>query len=774
MASLPSFPSTTTFQPEPSLLQKLSSTASLPAQKNGSSQSNLFHRNPVTTQLNGASEQKRYIDFREALSLIRRGTKFKSQVYHPLLQHCIDKNSVSEAEILHAHMIKTGTQEQFFLMTALVNVYAKCGDMKSARKVFDNLPRRNVIAWTTLMSGYVQNSRPESAVEVYREMLESGSLPTGHTLGIALNACSALNLLDLGRQFHAFIIKYKIAHDPSVGNALCTFYSKFGCLKSAVETFKGIEEKNVISWTAIITACGDSSDAASGLRFFIEMLKEDVNPNEFTFTAVISLCSVLIALDTGAQVHSLAIKLGYESNIQIINSIMYLYLKSGRIDEAQNFFNRLESVSMVTWNAVIAGHAQAIDVAKDELLAHRSGTEALRNYFHLNRSVLKPDLYTLSSIFTVCGKILAAEQGEQIHAHTIKTGFLSDVVVGTALVNMYSKCGSVERASKAFLEMSTRTLISWTAMISSFAQHGWSNQALQLFEDMRLAGVKPNQITFVGALAACSHARMVNEGLRYFEMMRKEYRIRPLMDHYGCMVDLYVRLGRIDEAFNVVKKMDFPPNEFIWLVLISGCRDQGNEEIGFHAAQQLLKLKPKDPQIYSILLNYYASAKSWEDVSRLKELMKEEKIGILEDWSWISIKDKVHSFKTSIQRAPGNAGTFRLLDELLDKARSHGYMTHAAMEVNNEVREIEMEHGHYSSASAANHSERLAVAFGLLNIQTDAPIRVNKNTRMCRDCHSFIKIVSSMSSREIIVKDSWRIHRFANGQCSCGEFCGLV
>ncbi|KAI3685931.1 hypothetical protein L1987_79600 [Smallanthus sonchifolius] len=290
---------------------------------------------------------------------------------------------------------------------------------------------------------------------------------------------------------------------------------------------------------------------------------------------------------------------------------MYLYLKMGWFSEAKKLFDGSEKVSLVTWNAMIAGHAQMMDVAENSLVASRNGVEALDMFLRLQRSGLKPDLFTLSSILTVCSNLVALEQGEQVHAQTIKTGFLSDVVVGTALVNMYNKCGSIKKASKAFVEMPSRTLISWTSMITDFAQHGLSQQALDLFNDMRLAGDRPNKVTFVGVLSACSHAGMVDEGLNYFEMMKNEYKITPVMDHYGCIIDMFVRLG-----------------------------SHGNIELGFYAAERLLCLNPRDPEAYIMLLNMYVSAGRWKDASKVRKAMKDEKVMKLKDWSWISIKDK--------------------------------------------------------------------------------------------------------------------------------------
>ncbi|KAF6154588.1 hypothetical protein GIB67_017970 [Kingdonia uniflora] len=753
MASLPSVAVPGTIKLD--LDFKKSSQTSLSTHKNSS----IFN----------AKTDPRCLDFREALSMIEEGSKVETAFYVPILQECIDRNSVSEAQIIHTHIIKTGSYEDSFLTTFLVNVYAKCGEMGYARKVFENFPQRNIVTWTTLMTGYVYNSMPELAIKVFQEMLESGVYPTNYTIGAVISACSFMSSIRFGKQIHGYIIKYKLDCDTSTGNALCSFYSKCGKFGAAVKAFRRIKEKNVISWTTAISACGDNGRANMGLKLFVEMLSEDAGPNDFTLTSILSLCCLLHAVGFGEQVHSFSIKLGFEPNILIRTSFMYLYLKCGRIDESRRLFDGIEDISLVTWNAMIAGYAQMTDHAKDSLMAHHSGTEALNIFLRLMRSNMKPDLYTFSSVLTVCSSLIALEQGEQVHAQTIKTGFLSDVVVGSSLVNMYNKCGSIERATKAFVEMPTRTLISWTSMITGFSQHGRTRQALDLFEDMRLAGVRPNKITFVGVLSACSHAGKVDEAMRYFEMMKKQYGIKPMMDHYSCLIDMYVRLGRLKEAFELIEKMDIEPNEFVWSLLIAGCRSLKNMELGFYAAERLLELKPKDTEAYALLLNMYLAEGRWNDVSRVRKLMREEGRGKLMDWSSINIKDKVYSFKPDGRSHHQSAEIYALLEDLLEKAKSLGYVSLRCLEMDDEdvVKEKTV-------SSTVHHSEKLAVAFGLLNVSSGAPIRVIKSISMCRDCHSIIKFISELTGREIIIRDSRRLHQFNNGHCSCGDFSNLL
>ncbi|KAF9611886.1 hypothetical protein IFM89_036669 [Coptis chinensis] len=764
MASLPSVAVTGVTQKLDLEYRKFSQHYSISTDKN----TNISYQRSYTSKPSEKNIDPKSLDYREALSILKESSVVESAVYVPILQECIDNYSVSEAQMIHTHVIKTGYHEDMFLMTFLINVYTKCGAMDFARGVFDKLSKKNVVTWTALITGYVRNSEPELAIRVFLELLESGAYPTNYTLGAVVSACSSLYLVGMGKQIHGYIVKYNIESDTSTGNAICSLYSKCRRFDLAVKAFRRIPEKNVISWTTMISACGDNGDAMLGLKIFVEMLLDGVEPNEFTLTSVLSLCCVMQALEFGEQVHSLSIKFGCVSNLPVKNSIMYLYLRSGKTDEAQKLFSAMETISLVTWNAMIAGYAQMMENEKNVLKAQHSGTDALNIFLKLNRSSLKPDLFTFSSILTVCSSLVAIEQGEQIHAQTIKTGFLSDIVVGSALVNMYNKCGSIEKATRAFVEMPTRTLISWTSMITGYAQHGRSAQALQLFEDMRLAGERPNKITFVGVFSACSHAGMVDQAMRYFKMMKKEYRIKPVVDHFACLVDMFVRLGRLQDAFDFIEKMEFEPNEFIWSILIAGCRSHGNMDLGFYAAERLLELKPKDFETYVLLLSMYLSAGRWKDVSKVRKLMKDENLGKVTDWSSISIKDKVHSFRPDDRSQSHSTEIYKLLDNLLDKAKSLGYASLKSLEMADE------EETDKTFSSAIHHSEKLAVAFGLLNMTSGASVRVLKSSSMCRDCHSLIMYISVLTGREIVIRDSKRLHQFNNGHCSCGDFGSLL
>ncbi|KAG0529644.1 hypothetical protein BDA96_05G115800 [Sorghum bicolor] len=712
----------------------------------------------------------RPLDFGEAMDMLREGKKVQSAMYVPLLHGCVETGTLGGARALHGHMVKTGTSADMFVATSLVNAYMRCGACQDARSLFDQMPEKNVVTWTALITGYTLNSQLVEALEVFVEMLEAGRYPSHYTLGAMLNACSASNNADLGNQVHGYTIKYDALSITSIGNSLCRLYAKSGSLESAMRAFRMVPDKNVITWTTMISACAEDKNYTElGLTLFVDMLMDGVIPNEFTLTSVMSLCGTRLDLNLGKQVQAFSFKIGCQTNVPVNNSTMYLYLRKGETEEAMRLFEGMDDVSIITWNAMISGYAQIMETAKDDLHARSRGFEALKIFRNLKRSAMKPDLFTFSSILSVCSVMMALEQGEQIHAQTIKTGFLSDVVVNSALVNMYNKCGCIEDTTKAFVEMSTRTLVTWTSMISGYSQHGRPQEAIQLFEDMRFAGVKPNEITFVSVLSACSYAGLVDKAEHYFNMMKEEYKIEPVVDHYGCMIDMFVRLGQLDDAFSFIKRTGFEPNEAIWSSLVAGCRSHGNMDLAFYAADRLLELQPKGVETYVLLLNMYISNERWHDVARVRKLMKQEDLGILRDRSWITIKDKVYFFRANDKTHELSDELYQLLENLLEKAKTIGFEPYQNAELSDSEDDEKPPAG-----SVKHHSERLAVALGLIQTPPGATVRVTKNITMCRDCHSSIKFFSLLVNREIVVRDSKRLHKFKDGRCSCGDFGALL
>ncbi|KAJ4793491.1 Pentatricopeptide repeat-containing protein [Rhynchospora pubera] len=709
------------------------------------------------------------IDFKQALQLLKEGTEFNSTIYVPLIHQCIKSNCLSSAKAIHSHTIRTGCCSDTYVATAIVNAYTKCGATNHSQLMFDEMSERNVITWTALINGYVRNSDPQNAVQMFIKMLESGWEPVSFTFWAVLNACCDLYNLKLGEQIHAYIIKSGVSSIVAMGGSLSNMYSKCGNLELAIKSFECSEFKDVVTWTAIISACGDSGNPQLGLRMFIDMLHENIWPNRVTLSSVASLFCACQDLQLGPtkQYHAFCIKCGGESVFQVRNSLMYMYLKCGAIEDATRLVENMTSFNLVTINSLIAGLSKMMGSGKDDMDLYSIRVEAFKVFKRLKRSFTKPDMFTFTSVLNVCTGLMALECGTQIHAQMVKSGVLSDIVSSTSLVNMYGKCGNIEDAMKAFSEMQARTVVSWTTMISAYSQNGQYKEAIESFEEMLAAGVNPTLVSFIGVLSACSYACLVDKANYYFNLMKDHYGIEPDTGHYACMADMFVRLGRITDAFEFIERENFEPNEIIWCILIAGCRSHGNTSLAFYAAERLLELKPKKIETYVLLLNMYKSADRWRDVSRVRMMIKEENIPYIRDRSWITIKGKVNFFVASGRSHSENDDIFDLLEDLIEKAKGMGYEPYQARyesdgeEEKKETKETKL---------VRHHSEKLAVAFGLINVSYGDPIRVLKNISMCKDCHTLLKLISVLTEREIIVRDSKRFHKFKEGVCSCGDF----
>lgn len=642
----------------------------------------------------------------------------------------------------------------------------KCGVPGHARKVFDEMSERNIVTWTALLSGYVQNSDPQNALKMFVSMLESGWKPVSFTFWAVLNACSHLYDLKLGEQIHACITKSGVNSAVAMDGSLSNMYSKCGKLEYAVKCFKCSEFKDVVSWTSIISACADNGNPGLGLKIFIDMLHENICPNPVTLTSVAGLFCVSQDLQLGPtrQYHAFCIKLGGESIFQVRNSLMYMYFKCGEIEDATRLSENTTNSNLVTINSTIAGLSKMVSSAKDDMEAYSAGLKAFNLFVKLKRSSTKPDRFTFPSVLTVCSGLMALECGMQIHAQMMKSGILSDFVASTSLVNMYGKCGRINDAIKAFDEMPTRTVISWTTMIASYSQNGLYKEAIELFEEMLAAGINPTLVSFISVLSACSYACLVDKAEYYFNLMKDHYDIQPGMNHYACMVDMFVRLGRLNDGFEFIKRENFEPNESIWSILIAGCRSHGNTDLAFYAANRLLELKPKMIETYVLLLNMYKSAKRSHDVSRVRKIMKDENIPTIRDRSWISIKGVAKYFQASDRPHSENKEIFDLLEDLIEKAKRMGYVPYKTGDTSDKEEEKKV------IRTVRHHSEKLAVAYGLINMSNGEAIRIFKNISMCKDCHSLLKLVSVLTEREIIVRDSKKFHKFKEGECSCGDF----
>eukprot|EP01018_Ginkgo_biloba_P011552 Gb_34236 [translate_table: standard] len=707
----------------------------------------------VLGELVTLSRKERWKETLRILDLMEQGlVQTDSNLYSRLLQECVNMKSLTDGKRVHTHIAKTGFAADVLLENILVNMYAKCGSLSDSRQVFDNMTKRNVGSWTTIITCYAQHGRGKEALNLFWQMKQAGMKPNRFTFPAVLRACASLAALEQGKQVHSHVIITGFELDIVSNNVLIDMYSKCKCIDDAQRLFVRMSKRDVVSWNAMLAGYSQNGHGEAALKVFWQMQSADMELNQFAFSSVMRACASLAALERGKQIHSHIIKTEFESNVFVGSSLVDMYAKCARIEDARHVFDKMPNPNVVSWTTIIAGYVQS-----------EQGEEALKLFCQLPLHGIKPDQFVFSSVLSACASLSALEHGRQIHAQTIKSGFEPQIFAGNALIDMYSKSGCIRDARQIHDIMPTRDVISWTAMIAGCAQHGCGNEALQYFEQMQHAGLKPNHITFVCVLSACSHAGLVDEGRCYFDAMIQDHGIRPTSEHYACMVDLLGRAGHMKEAEEFIHKMPFEPCASIWGALLGACRVHGNMEVGTRAAERLLELEPQCAGTHVLLSNIYAAAGRWDDVAKVRKLMKDRGVKKEPGVSWIEAKNKVHAFVVGDRLHPQSEGIYAMLEDLTSQMKDAGYVP----DTNYVLHDVEEEHKEHL---LCHHSEKLALAFGLISTPPGVTIRITKNLRVCGDCHSSIKFISKIVGREITVRDTNRFHHFNNGLCSCGDY----
>jgi pentatricopeptide repeat protein len=439
------------------------------------------------------------------------------------------------------------------------------------------------------------------------------------------------------------------------------------------------------------------------------------------------------------------------------NAIVDMYAKLSKIEAAQRMFDIMPVRDAVSWNTLITGYTQ-----------NGLANEAIETYGHMQKDEgLKAIQGTIVSVLPAYSHLGALQQGMRMHALSIKTGLSLDVYVGTCLVDLYAKCGKLADAMLFFESMPRRSTSTgpWNAIMAGLGVHGHGAKTLGLFSQMQQEGIKPDHVTFVSLLAACSHAGLVDQGRSFFDMMQIKYHIIPIAKHYACMVDMLGRAGQLDEAFDFIQSMPIKPDSAVWGALLGACRIHGNVEMAKVASQNLFELDPENVGYYVLMSNMYAKIGKWDGVHEVRSLVRRQNLQKIPGWSSIEVKRSVNVFYSGNQTEPHpqHEEIQAELRNLLAKMRTLGYVPDCSF-VLQDVEEDEKEQ------ILNNHSERLAIAYGLINTPSRTPLHIYKNLRVCGDCHNATKYISKITEREIIVRDSNRFHHFKDGHCSCGDF----
>ncbi|XP_057837809.2 pentatricopeptide repeat-containing protein At1g11290, chloroplastic-like [Cryptomeria japonica] len=680
------------------------------------------------------------------------GVKPNSTTFANIFPACAKIGVVEQGMDIHQSIKDKEILSDVVVATTLVDMYAKCGSIEKARELFDRMPQRDVISWNAMIAGYAQNGFIEKALEVYKQMQLAGVKPNCITFASILPACANLGALEKGMDIHESIKDRGILSDVVVATALLDMYAKCGSIDKARELFDRMPERDVISWNAMIAGYAQNGFVEKALETFQQMQLACVKPNSTSFANILPACAKIGAFEQGVDIHRSIMEGGFLSDIIVGNALVDMYAKCGSIEKAHELFKRMPQRDVISWTAMVAGYAQNGFVEK-----------ALETFKQMQLAGVNPNSTTFASILPACAKMGALEQGMDIHQSIMVGGILSDVVVATALVDMYAKCGSIDKARELFDRMPQRDIIAWNAMIAGYAQNGFCKDALKIFELMKHSGTNPGIVSFACVLYACSHAGLVDEGCMYFNYMSNPYSITATVDHYVCMVDLLARAGYLEDTLNFIIKMPVKPVVIVWMCFLGACRSHMNIGLGVFTATLLFDLDPKNSATYVLLSNIYAELGRWGEVQMVRRLMKDRGIKKIPGCSWIEGHKMVHVFHAGDRSHPQTQEIHEKLEKLALEMKAAGFLPdsrHLLNDVENEEKELFL----------CYHSEKLAIAFGFLNMPPRTTIRVVKNLRVCGDCHTAIKFISKIVAREIVVRDANRFHHFKQGQCSCGDY----
>ncbi|XP_071733390.1 pentatricopeptide repeat-containing protein At5g50990-like [Rutidosis leptorrhynchoides] len=439
----------------------------------------------------------------------------------------------------------------------------------------------------------------------------------------------------------------------------------------------------------------------------------------------------------------------WKFNLVSLNSIITSFMKMGDVEIAKQIFKKMPKRDLISWNSMIGGFVR-----------NTRFQEALGFFRKMLKSNMDPDKFTFSSIIIACGRVGALDQAKWIHNLLIKNNIELNFILSSALIDMYSRCGRIETAKSIFESVKDNDVSVWNAMINGLAMHGLATDAVEIFSRMEGKNILPDAVTFVGVLTACSHCGLTQKGREYFDLMRTKYLITPQLEHYGSMVDLFSRAGLLEEAYEIIKGMPMEPDLVIWRAFLSGCRTQRNTDLGELAVSKILNLDSGD---YVLLSNTYCSVNKWDSAEKLRYTMRENRVSKNRGKSWIEFGGSVHQFKSGDRSHFETESIYKILEALICGIKEEGF--HSVTElVLMDISEEEKE------GNLNYHSEKLALAYGILKSSPGSEIRITKNLRTCIDCHSWMKMVSKVLKRVIIMRDRIRFHRIENGFCTCGDY----
>ncbi|KAI5673006.1 hypothetical protein M9H77_13370 [Catharanthus roseus] len=538
-----------------------------------------------------------------------------------------------QVECLHSCVVKFGFDDNVVLNNSMLSVYGKCGSVREAKKLFEFMNNRDLVSWNSLISAYAFAGNVTEILRLLYRMRLAGTEPDQQTFTSFVPVIAKEGNIRLGKLVHG---QMKIAGFESnvfVETALMAMYLKYGNVDEALRIFERLRDKDVVSWTAMISGLVQNERADMALGVFRQMLMSGVMPSSTTIASALAACAHLGTAKLGHSVHGFVIRKRMALDIPSQNALVTMYAKCGCLQRGFSVFNMMEERDVVSWNAIVAANAQNGNLG-----------QALSFFNEMRAALQKPDSITVVSLLQACASIGAYQQGKWIHNFVIRSCLGPCIMIDTALVDMYSKCGDLDTAGKCFDQMQQHDLVSWSTIIAGYGSHGEGEKALEMYSRFLNDGFKPNPVIFLSILYACSHNGLVDEGLSLFESMEKDFRIKPEIEHRGCIIDLLCRAGRVEDAYDFYKRLFPEPFVDALGIILDACRTKKNAELADVIAEEISLLKPVDPGKYVQLANSYASMANWEGVGEAWVQMRSLGLKKTPGWSFIELHGTITTF----------------------------------------------------------------------------------------------------------------------------------
>ncbi|CAL5443823.1 unnamed protein product [Camellia sinensis] len=650
-------------------------------------------------------------------------------VFDHLLRQC---TTMQQCQQLHTQILVTGSSNSAFLAARLVSIYARFGLLDDARKAFETNPIEcfsNSLLWNSIFRASVVYGEYEEALKLYLRMRKLGVGADGFTFPLVIRVCGVFGDSRLCKIVHSLVLQMGFQYQLHVVNELLGMYGKVGEMGYARKLFDRMSVRTHISWNTMVSGFALNYDCNGAFEIFCQMELDGLEPNIVTWTSllssharcgrheetlhlygvmrgkgigttaealavVVSVCADSGALDKGEVIHGYVVKGGFENYLFVKNSLICMYGKHGAVRDAENLFSEMESKNIVSWNALISSYAESglcdeaftifSQMERPNVISWSAviggfaskgrGEESLELFRHMQLAKVSANSITVSSVLLVCAELSALASGREIHSHVIKAMMDRNILVGNGLINMYTKCGSLNEAHLVFDKIDGRDLVSWNLMIAGNGMHGLGDDALKTFEQMIKAGYKPDGVTFVAVLSACSHTGLVSKGRELFDQMIRGFKIEPQMEHYACIVDLLGRAGFLQEASEMVRNMPMEPNAYVWGALLNSCRMYKNTDVAEETASRIFRLKSETTGSYMLLSNIYAASGRWEDSARVRISAKTKGLKKICGQSLIEVKKKVHMFSAGNTLETGMEQVYKMLKDLDLQMKIEGYL----------------------------------------------------------------------------------------------------